>query len=277
MSGQAPNLRPYGGGWSNPSAPGAPAGSFEQQMLDRARYKLAATRAGSQGDRPAGSDLYQVIPAVLVGLLLGAPMFLLAFALAHEKGAAVGVVIFGVLGLLCLCIPVLSWVQSSPTKPKYALKSFYRAIGRGRYKRARALTVRADLDDFPRYQPRMENLGAPSGYPRNFSDEGAFREYWRELTHSHAMPYCIANVKHVRETQVAPDVVIVDFELKLVMNTGLWFLLIFIALLLAVVVDLATRKTVNVHMRKVLVRVGNEWHLLSSEWQAYEENNTQWI
>lgn len=277
MSGQAPNLRPYGGAWGNAGAPGLPAGSFEQQALERARYKLAATRSGSLGDRPAGPDLVQIVPAALLGLILGAPMLLLAFAMSQEKGTAIGVVIFGLLGLTCLAIPVLSWIQTNPTKPKYALRSFYRAIGRGRYRRARALTVRADLDDFPRYQPHMENLGAPSGYPRNFADEAGFREYWRELTRSHPMPYCIANVKHVRETQVASDVVIVDFELRLIMNTSLWFLLIFVALVIAALVDLATRKTVHVHMRKILVRVDKEWHLLSSEWQAYEENNTQWL
>ncbi|MCB9936154.1 MAG: hypothetical protein H6840_10725 [Planctomycetes bacterium] len=76
---------------------------------------------------------------------------------------------------------------------------------------------------------------------------------------------------------MASDVVIVDFELRLIMNTSLWFLLIFVALVIAALVDLATRKTVHVHMRKILVRVDKEWHLLSSEWQAYEENNTQWL
>jgi hypothetical protein len=275
MSGQPVNLRPYGDAWSNTGAAPVPAGSLEEQALYRARHKLQSVRQGAF--KPAGTDLVQVIPAALIALLVGSPLILLAVALMGEKDAIAGVLIFGVLGLLIWLIPVLIFVQSRPTTPKRALTAFYRALGRNRHKRARALTVQADLDSFPRHQPVIPDLGRPTGFPRPFGPEDGFSSYWNELLRSHPMPYCIARVGKVRETPVAPDVVLIDFELKLIMNTSLWWLLILAALLLAVIADIATRKTVTIPMRKVLVKAGDEWHLLSAEWQGYDEFDTSWL
>jgi len=42
------------------------------------------------------------------------------------------------------------------------------------------------------------------------------------------------------------------------------------------IVDLATRKTVVQEMRKILVRVGDEWHLFNGEWMGIEETDVGW-
>jgi hypothetical protein len=277
MTGQPMNLRPYGNSWADAGAGSTAVGSMEEQALARARHKLASVRSHSGGDKRAGPDLLQLIPALLLALLFGGPCMAGAAALFGDKDAAAGGIVLLVLGLLIFLIPLLIWLQSKPATPKRALQAFYRAIGRGRYKRARALTVRADLDSFPRHQPVIPDLGRPCGFPRSFADERAFADYWRELTRSQPMPYCYARVRNVRETPVGADVMIVDFELRLVMNTSLWALLIFVALVVAAVLDLATRKRVVVPMRKLLVRVDDEWHLFSSEWQGYDEFNLEWL
>jgi hypothetical protein len=75
----------------------------------------------------------------------------------------------------------------------------------------------------------------------------------------------------------APDIAVVDYKLRLTMNTQLWLLLVFVALLIAVIVDFATRKVVKVELRKVLVRVGDEWKLLNAEWQGYEDYDLRWL
>ena len=275
MSGDL-NLRPYGNSWG-PSASSAPAGTLEEQAHARARIKLEQLRSGHSSDVEAGPDYIGLIPAALLALILGLPFLLLAGALAGEKDAGAGVAIFGLFGLLFLSLPVWMFFRTRPQTSKGALLGFYRALGRGRYGRARRLTLRGDLDSFPRYQPNIQFLGRPGGYPRNFGDEQAFKDYWRELLRTQPLPYCIANLKNVRESNAAPDLLIVDFELKLMMNTSLWLFLLPLGWLIVLIVDLATRKTVTVQMRKLLVRVGTEWHIFSAEWQGYEEYNLNWL
>ncbi|MBZ0135838.1 MAG: hypothetical protein K8I27_05655 [Planctomycetes bacterium] len=277
MSGQPVNFQPYGDGFAAHRAAASGLGSMEEQALARAGAKLDSVRTGLGGDRAAGPDLVQVIPAALLALLFGAPCLIGAAALARQPDGIVGGVILGILGLTILAIPVLLWIQSKPATPKRALQGFYRSLARNRVGRARALTVQADLDRFPRHQPMIAKLGRPAGIPRGFGDRHAFQSYWNELLRSHPSPYCISRVSNVRVTPIGPDIVLVDFQLKLVMNTSLWLLLVFVALLLAVIADIATRKTVKVQMRKLLVKVDDEWHLLSAEWQGYEEFNIAWL
>jgi hypothetical protein len=276
MSGSL-NLRPYGDSWANTGAAGPALGSMEDRAIFRARQKLELVRSGKLGDKPIGPDLVQLIPGAVLALLIGGPALIGAIALFGSRDGKVGGLVLLIFAVLIFLIPVLLFVQSRPSTPKRALQGFYRSVGRGRYGRARSLTVHADLDDFPRYQPVIDKLGTPSGHPRNFGNELAFKDYWRELVRSQPWPYCLSYVKRVQETPIREDVVLVDFELKLIMNTSLWLLLLPVGLLIVVIVDMATRKHVSVPMRKVLVRVGQEWHIFSAEWQGYEEFNTAWL
>jgi hypothetical protein len=277
MSGQPANLRPYGDSWSN-SAPGVEGGTMEEQALSRAHHKLETVRSGRSGDREAGTDLMLVVPWAIFALLFGGPFFALALAVLVE-GKQLGLgFFFLLLSLPVLSIPVIIFLRTRPTSTKGALLGYYRALARKRYARARKLVINADLDGFPRHQPMIANLGAPTNYPRPFADENAFGSYWRELMlEPHAMPYCRVSIHKVHENDVAPDVKIVDFEMRLTMNTGLYALLFLVIGIFAFIIDAATQKKVHVNMRKMMVRVGEEWHLFSGEWQGYEEFNTGWL
>jgi hypothetical protein len=179
--------------------------------------------------------------------------------------------------LFFAAIPVLIFFRSRPVTPKATLAEFYRAIGKGDRARALSLLTNADRDGLARRQPVVENLGQPSGQPLDFAAPHHFGRYWQELTRSHPAPYCLTRVSHLKVTMAAADVAIVDFRLRLIMNTQLWLLLILVALLIAVIVDLATRKVVKGNLRKVLVKVGDEWKLFNGEWQGYEEYDLRWL
>jgi hypothetical protein len=113
--------------------------------------------------------------------------------------------------------------------------------------------------------------------PRPFADTESFASYWKEMLRYQPLPYCFARIKGVTERPIAQDLMLVDFELTFIMNTQLWFLLIFLALPLAAIVDLMTRKTVKVQMRKLLYRAGDEWHMFNGEYQGPEELDTRWL
>ncbi len=76
--------------------------------------------------------------------------------------------------------------------------------------------------------------------------------------------------------EVAHGIVAVDFELRLIMNTKLWTSLVFGMIILAVIADLATRRTVRVPVRKVLIKVGDEWRMFNGEWMGPEEQDLSW-
>lgn len=277
MSGQGINLRPYGDEWGNTGA-GAPVeGSMEEQAIARARNKLQSVRSGRGGDQPAGADIMLVLPWAIVSLILGGPFFLIAMAVLFEGKEPGLAVFFLILSTPILSIPFIMFFKNRPRTPKGALVCFYRALARGKPKRAKKLAVNADFDSFPRYQPAIPDLGRPTGYPRPFADPQGFDSYWRQLLLGQDFAYCLATVRKVNITNIGHDVVLVDFELRLMMNTRLWILLFLVIGIFAIIIDLATRKTVTVPMRKVLVKVGEEYKLLSAEWQGYEEFDVNWL
>lgn len=276
MSGQPMNRRPYGDSWAN-NAPAVEGGSLEEQAISRAKAKLEAVRHGRAGDQEIGADMAQMVPGTILSLLIGLPLLLGGIAIASNNGFNGGVVFMVGLGLVFMGVPVLLYFQTRPRSAKGALKGFYRALARKRWKRARSLVVQPDLDNFPRFQPMIANLGQPANAPRQFRSDLQFADYWEELLLSGSMPYCLVTVRKVNEVSIGPDVMLVNFELRLMMNTRLYLLLFLVIGIIALIIDMATRKTVTVPMQKILVRVGEEWHLFSGEWQGYEEFNTQWL
>ena len=277
MSGPAPNLRPYGDSWSNSGGAPVAGNSIEEQSLNRARNKLDILRSGLSGEKPCGPEWIQVVPGAIIALIIGVPLLIGAGAALVKEGSIPIALILGGLALAFFAIPVLVWIQSKPATPKRALNAFYKALARNRSKRARKLAVEPDFDSFPRYQPVINNLGNPSMNPRPFANIEVFASYWNELIRSHSSPYCFVRIKDVQETPIGHDLMLVEFQLKLTMNTGLWAVLILVAWPLALILDLATRKRVKVEMRKLLFKVGDEWHLFSAEWQGYEEYDTSWL
>jgi hypothetical protein len=192
----------------------------------------------------------------------------------------VGIVFVLFSGVIAL-IPISVIFRSRPRTPQAALLEFYRTLSRGESKRALALLTNADRDSSTRIQPKIAELGRPNGYPLPFSDPNAFAAYWNELLRTHPAPYCVVRMSNVQVQQIAPDVAVVDYKLTLTMNTSLYYLLILLGILLGVLlafaIDAMTRKVVKADLRKVLVRVGDEWKLFNGEWQGYEEYDLRWL
>jgi hypothetical protein len=142
---------------------------------------------------------------------------------------------------------------------------------------ARKLVVPNDFDSFPREYPDHKALGLGGMPPYEFDAPSGFKDYWTGLVRYPSSPYCLAQVRNVRVEEIDPDIAVVEFRLKLAINTSLWILLVIVALLIALIVDLATRKRIDAPMRKILIRVGDEWHLFSGEWQGPDEQDVSWL
>lgn len=269
------NTRPYG---NTLQGAAGPAATMEEAALHRAAAKLAAIGSNAAGDAPVGINWGTGIAAILLGGIPAGLFALLAAAAFSDRSAgATPGLILSLIALVFCGLPVLIILSSKPDKPKKALKEFYRAVGRGNAKRALSLVTNADKDGFQRRQPVIPKLGRPSGYPYALDSADGFKGYWNELVRTHPAPYCFTRISGLQVQEVKPGVVIADFELTLTMNTQLWWILILVALLLAALVDILTRKVVKVRMRKVLVQVGDEWKLFNGEWQGYDEMDLRWL
>lgn len=256
------NLQPYGNAYGNVPVQ---AGTPEEAALRRAADKLVQVRGHYVGDVTAGYNKRSFATAAILAGLPGALFLFLAVGVAANDGS-IGISLF-LLAFVALlaAIPTLILLRSRPTTPKAALKEFYSAVSKGRADRALALITNADRDNTHRRQPLIADLGRPSGYRFVLADKQQFAGYWNELLRSHNAPYCLPRLTRIRVQQVAPDVAVVDYRLTLTMNTQLWWLLILVALIIAIIVDFATRKVVKADLRKVLVRVGDEWKLFNGE------------
>lgn len=276
MNEQPINLRPYGDAWASTGSV-VPSGSIEETAIARAIAKLEDVRTGRSGDSAAGPDMRSVAITGVLASLISFPLLMGFYFMIQEADSRVAALIMLVIALMLLSIPVISFVTSRPDSHTRCLKQFYRMLAHGRHDRARQLVVRSDLDGWLRYQPMISNLGRPTNAPRPFQNVDAFRSYWNELLRSQSSPYCIARVSRVQVTPIAPDVALVDFRLRLIMNTSLWAVMFLVIGIFAFILDVITRKVVKVDKRKLLVKVGDEWRIFSAEWQGYEEFDTAWL
>lgn len=264
-------FRPYGD-----SALGSTAFAGDQQaaILARAAGKLRAARQGAV--TPAGADVKRTVVAAILAAFPVAILALVTFAVIND-GTLGGAAFSGLLLLLIAAIPVIIFVSSRPTSPKAVLKQYLTCLARGKFGRARQLVVDPDLDDMPRVQPVIDKLGQPSGMTHVFRHDESFKAYWNGLLRSRPPCYCFVSLRNVQVTQLAPDVALVEAEVKFTMNTTLWALLIFVALLIAIIVDIATRTRVRVPVRKVLVKIGNEWRVFNAELMGADEHDLGWL
>jgi hypothetical protein len=254
---------------------------YERQAIERARRKFAELRSGKVVPSPAGPFWGRIIGGgilMLIGVALPAGAYALLSGEGPDRDAAmVGVVLVALLGLAFLVPGLLMLATCTAKTPRRALTLFYKSIGRGNFRAARTLVVPNDLDDFPRNYPDHRALGLGGMPPYEFDRSKGFQDYWTGLVRYPTSPYCLVHVSNLHVEQIDEDLAVAEFDLKLGINTSLWILLIFVTLLLALIVDLATRKRVHAQMRKILVRVGDEWHLFSGEWQGPDEADTIWL
>jgi hypothetical protein len=251
---------------------------YERDSLARAQEKLDALERRSVPLTSAGRFVGPVIVAVLFA---GGPALLALWAAGlyfrGEWGPRPAVPLFlAITGALLLALTIWLILNAKADTPKRALRLFYKALGRGNAKRALRLVVPNDLDALPRYHPDIPGHARLFSSPFRFDPREGFGAYWRGLVRYHTMPYCVTSVRAVKVREISPDIVVVDFRARFIMNTQLWWLLILDALIIALIVDLATRKTVVQEMRKILVRVDDEWHLFNGEWMGHEESDTGW-
>lgn len=271
------NLNPYGNSWSGGTGQ-LIEGSYEVAALQRAAAKYDIVRRNF----PPEPTVSAITPGFIAGAVICVPLagvFFWLVVLMGSRGANnwIGPAFLTGFGVLFLCLPLAVFLGARLNSPKNAIRQFYRCVAGANHKRARAVGLQCDLDDFPRYQPSIVGLGKPSGVPQAFRADSGFRRYWNELLRSHSVPYCIAHLSAFKITYLTPDVAVVNFRLRLTMNTSLWRLFVLVALVIAVIVDLATRKVVTVEMQKVVVRVGEQWHVFSSDWQGYEDVDQSWL
>jgi hypothetical protein len=270
-----PELTPYGHSAPGYSAP-VQYDDYSTMVRQRAAQKLQDIRQGVSGDEPVPFPVGRIIGAAAI-VALPAFMFLSIAWMGLTEDEPMFAMFFLPLGLAALSIPVVMGFNARTSKPTGALRAYFKALGKGRHKYARKLVTQSDLDALQRRQPLIDKLGRPSGMPLSFDTEQVFARYWNELLRTRSAPYCIVRVSGVEETPLAADVVLVKCRIRLIMNSSLWYLLILLAWPVAIIADLATRKTVHADLTKVMVRVGDQWKLFNGEWQGYDELDLSWL
>ena len=253
------------------------------EAIARAQQRLEAVLSGKDRPQPIGR---LAVPVILATVFLIAPAAALVWAayrayIDRRAPSPEGAAIFAVLAAVLLLGAYFVIVNAKPDTAKRALNLFYRAVGRGSSGRARRLVLASDFDDHERFAPDIDHLAPHTHRAYVFGEVGGFKAYWRDLVRYHSAPYCMVRVSRVTTTEIFPNVCVADFRLRLMMNTQLWYLLILaggcIGLLIAVIIDGSTRKTVEIPVRKILVRAGDEWHLFNGELQGIEEEQTDWL
>ena len=256
-------------------------------MLARAKTKYQEILERRVPLRPAGWFAGRIILLLIflvlpgIGIAFGA---LAIFNAAQREGEDAFYVIgamVAALAVVFLWAGIAGIAASKANSPRNALLLFYRLLGRGQFVAARKLVLPSDFDNFPRFYPDEPELGRnPPTDPFFFDDFQEYKDYWRSLIRFKSAPYCLVKIKKLRAELVTPDLMICDFRLKLGINTSYWILLIFFpsgGLLLALILDLATRRRIEREMTKVLVRVDDEWHLLNGAWGEHDEADLSWL
>jgi hypothetical protein len=269
-----PNLRPYGAP-QMPNLPPVEPGSLQEMILRRAGEKYQAARL--QPAAPVGADIRQTVKAAVLAFFAALlPAFLSAFLFVEGDAVIVGVV--GLMALLgVLSIPVVICLHSRPLTPVRALKSYLQALGRGSYKRANALVLEADRDAMDRFQPVIDKLGQPTPAPHRFDDPASFTAYWKGLLCWRPPCYCQVRISQVQVTQLREDMALVECRVRFVMNTSLWLLSFLLVGVVAIILDIITRSTVTLPLRKVMVKTGNEWRVFNGELMGADEHDLRWL
>lgn len=269
------NLRPYGGPHA-PNLPPVDPGSMQELILQRARDKLEIAR--TVPGPIAGPDIVRTARFALLALILGLLPGLLGVAmLTGNRPEPGGAMIAFAIAALPWLIPVFVYVLSIPSSPVRALKGYLRALGRGSYSRARILLLDADRDSFARVQPFIDKLGMPTPMPHRFDNAELFDSYWKGLLRWRPPCYCMVNVSKVKVTQLRDDVALVECQVRFIMNSSLWSLMFLVIGIFAIIIDLATRTTITMPLRKVMVRSGNEWRVFNGELMGADEHDLRWL
>lgn len=265
------NLTPFG----HAHAPAEP-NAYALDAFGRAEIKLNALRARVTNERPVGNLGAMAMGPSAALFFLSWPfiIFTLVSFSAKSGGAGAGL-IFLLIVLAMNGLAVWLFINARADTPKKALKYYFKAVAAGKGAKAASLVVSNDLDDFPRYPPITPGFGHAGVRP--FFNAQYLEGYWNELVRYHSAPYCYVSLHRVNEQQIAPDLVLVDCEVRFMMNTQLWIFLFIVIGIFAIIIDAATRKTVKMPIRKLLYKVGDEWKVFNGELQGPEELDLRWL
>lgn len=265
---------------------GGVATNAMQDLSDISAEKLQWWRQHGNSLPPPSKKVGQIAHLVLSSILAlvigGGGVGALVAALNAPK--AVGVAILATIGLILLFFAYLM-VWSSvralnagrAKSPTMALQGFYTYVATGKHDNAAAMVLPCDFDNSERYLPQVKGLGAVGPNPLMFGNPGAFKLYWDTLLRQGIAPYCLVKVANAKEHHLLPGVCVVSFTLKTQCNTRMWWLLIPLGILIAIIVDMASRRRASVPLQKVLVQCGGHWQLFNAELQGQEELDTSWV
>lgn len=143
-------LNPYGHG--EIIRPVAPTENLHEYAMERARQKLAITRRGHPEDKTAGTGKGLIIGVTAVAVIVAVPLVLLSIKIGEIEVVGIfGVFLTVVMGLLYLVAK-----SNRPTSPKKVIQLFFNSLNsatNSNFKRAKSLTIAADMDSAGRIPP----------------------------------------------------------------------------------------------------------------------------
>lgn len=291
------NLSPYGHSVPTELNQGAWSQDYLAAAFERARFKVSNVAP----EAPVGPDgAYQVYAYVNLGV--GLLWLALAFVALAATGEPIGLSIWPFILIAACFFWFGKYRNSKPDTPERALHAWIGALNRKKWERVDRLRVHTDRDAFPR---RIATLQGALEMP--MSNVAELKQYWQELRtrlgmhngrwilkkvfmqpRGHGMAIVTGELSVPRVKQIYALVAMVLFGVGIVVtvvmaaadkmagsNMGVIMLLgMAVALLAALIVLAQRRKLPN---RKIAVFNGQEWRMLSGEWQAPEDNDLRWM
>lgn len=211
----------------------------------RSIAKLIAARSGVLEDQPSGRTPFELFFGLLICVwIVLVPLILLTVSFTRpelvDPAAAVA------LSAASVAIAgVVAWFfyKDNTKTPFRSVTYFLNSALQGGHSIAYAMLVQADKDDLPRRSGEAEFT---------FAAVDGFRGYWESVRRSGGgIGRVLVDTRH--------EITMLDDDLALVK--------------FALLDDNGKRGT---DLRKLTVRVGDEWHLFNGEWSSPEDDDTSW-
>lgn len=308
------NLNPYGawymtpGGLPSPVADPGPA-------IARARAKLKRLREHPQTEQPlrGRTSTSRNVAILLIAFCL--PFGVLGPLLRETMSDSWWMSLATVLAPSYVGIMlIVHWLRLragvAGRSPQRALSDFLEPLRESHSILSEAVVVSCDKDDFVRLRPRID--GEPRTNRYRLSDDKGQREYWKDAKFGNAN-WQMLHLTDVRCIELAPDLAVIEACVAVVMHgrspfvAGLMtgfavpFALIgavpAVALGINVVnlvglglcaIPIATTLGFHIYkwsgghahqfrLRKLMVRVHDEWRVFNGELQGPEEGDLSWL
>jgi len=211
----------------------------------RAVAKLKDTRSGALEDEPAGVNPFEIFAGIMFGVWILVPPVILVTLSLSGLARIHPVPAIGVSVASSALAAFLAWrfYRDETGTPFKAVRYFFASALSGRHGHAYDMLIEADKDDTPR---------RVNGREFSFSGVDGFRDYWESVRAAGGGPGRVLFDAHHEVTMLDDDLALVKFAL----------------------LDEGGKRGRD--MRKLTVRVGDEWHLFNGEWSSSEDDDTSW-